>query len=89
MSTVEDIKQAIQHLPPNEYAELRHWLSASDWQNWDQQIEHDSAEGKLDFFEDESISNQSQIRYADNVSAINAAEAVFDEHPELFRKLAQ
>ena len=30
-----------------------------------------------------------KVRYADDESAKEAAEAVFDEHPELFRKLAQ
>ena len=30
-----------------------------------------------------------KVRYADDKAAMTAARAVFDEHPELFRKLAQ
>ena len=30
-----------------------------------------------------------KVRYADDNAAMTAARAVFDEHPELFRKLAQ
>lgn len=33
--------------------------------------------------------SSSKVRYADDEAAQAAAEAVFDEHPELFRKLAQ
>ena len=33
--------------------------------------------------------SSSKVRYADDEAAKAAAEAVFDEHPELFRKLAQ
>ena len=30
-----------------------------------------------------------KVRYADDEAAMTAAKAVFGEHPELFRKLAQ
>jgi hypothetical protein len=33
--------------------------------------------------------SSSKVRYADDEAAQAAAEAVFNEHPELFRKLAQ
>jgi hypothetical protein len=49
MSTVEEIKAAIEQLPPSDIARLRHWLQEKDWDEWDQQIEADSAAGKLDF----------------------------------------
>ena len=49
MSTVEEIKAAIELLPPLEFARLRHWLQEKDWHEWDRQIEADSASGKLDF----------------------------------------
>ena len=49
MSTVEDIKLAIEALPENDYIELRQWFSEKDWQNWDDQIESDSQSGRLNF----------------------------------------
>ena len=33
--------------------------------------------------------SSAKVRYADDTAAKAAVEAVFDEHPELFRKLAQ
>ena len=49
MSTVDEIKAAIEMLPPTEFARLRHWLLERDWDEWDRQIESDSQAGKLDF----------------------------------------
>jgi hypothetical protein len=49
MSKVEEIKEAIDSLPAQEYAELRRWFSEKDWQKWDRQIAEDSESGKLDF----------------------------------------
>ena len=46
---IEDIQQAILNLSKAEYIQLRRWLSELDWEEWDQQIEADSADGKLDF----------------------------------------
>ena len=49
MSSIENIQQAILNLSKAEYIQLRRWLSELDWEEWDQQIEADSADGKLDF----------------------------------------
>ena len=49
MSKVEEIKEAIDSLPKQEYIELRQWFSEKDWQNWDRQIAENSESGKLDF----------------------------------------
>ena len=49
MSSIENIQQAIISLSKTDYIQLRRWLSELDWEEWDQQIEADSADGKLDF----------------------------------------
>ena len=49
MSSIENIQQAILNLSKSDYIQLRRWLSELDWEEWDQQIEADSADGKLDF----------------------------------------
>ncbi len=49
MPKVEDIKQEIEKLSEEEYRQIRNWLLEKDWVKWDEEIERDSAEGKLDF----------------------------------------
>ncbi len=49
MPKVEDIKHAIENLSDEEYRQIRNWLLEKDWANWDEEIERDSSEGKLDF----------------------------------------
>jgi hypothetical protein len=49
MSKVEEIKDAIDSLPEQEYIELRRWFSEKDWGKWDRQIAEDSDLGTLDF----------------------------------------
>jgi len=48
MTKVQAIEEQIRQLSPAELAELREWLLEHDWAEWDQQIERDSANGKLD-----------------------------------------
>jgi hypothetical protein len=53
MSRIEELEQQIEQLSPAEFAELRAWVLERDWEEWDRQIERDSASGKLDrLFED-------------------------------------
>jgi hypothetical protein len=49
MSKVEEIKEAIDALPEEEYIKLLQWFSENDWQKWDHQIAEDSQSGKFDF----------------------------------------
>lgn len=49
MSKVEELKEAIESLPEQEYIQLRRWFSDKDWQKWDRQLAEDSGSGKLDF----------------------------------------
>jgi len=55
VSKVDEIKGAIESLPEEEYALLRHWFSEKDWQKWDRQFEVDAKSGKLDFLVKESF----------------------------------
>jgi hypothetical protein len=53
MTQIEAIQAEIKSLSEEDFVRLREWISERDWQNWDQQIERDSAAGKLDFLSDE------------------------------------
>ena len=55
MSTVDEIKQAIDTLSQDDYVLLRRWFSEKDWQKWDAQIVADSDSGKLDFLIKEAL----------------------------------
>ena len=48
MTKLEVLEEQIKTLSPGEFAELRNWLLERDWEEWDRQIEQDSADGKLD-----------------------------------------
>ena len=58
MDRVEEIEAAISQLAPDEYGRLLESLRAREQKRWDEQIDRDSASGKLDFLfkeiEDES-----------------------------------
>ena len=49
MPGIAEIQHAILKLPESEFALLRHWFNELDWAEWEQIIEADSDEGKLDF----------------------------------------
>ena len=58
MSTVEEIKSAISALSEEDYIHLREWFSGKDWEQWDKEIERDSASGKLDFLTEEAATEK-------------------------------
>jgi hypothetical protein len=60
MSKVEEIEAAIESLSKEEYASLREWFSARDWEKWDKQIEADSESGKLDFLVKEALDEKTK-----------------------------
>lgn len=60
MSSVEEIKSAIASLSQEDYERLRDWLSERDWEKWDEEIEKDSAAGKLDFLVKEAVAEKNQ-----------------------------
>jgi hypothetical protein len=55
MLTLEQIESAILKLPSEEFKKLMQWLSDLDYQRWDEQLERDIADGKLEAFATEAI----------------------------------
>ena len=55
MSRLAEIQEAILVLPEAEYAQLRGWFSDLDWERWDEHIEADAHEGRLDFLITEAL----------------------------------
>jgi len=60
MSKVDELKEAIDALPEEEYMKLRQWFSEKDWQKWDRQIAADSESGKLDFLQQEALETKAK-----------------------------
>jgi hypothetical protein len=54
MTRLEALEEEIKKLSHGEFGQLRDWLLEQDWLQWDQQIEQDSANGKLDSLFDEA-----------------------------------
>ncbi len=55
MSTLEQIEAAILTLQLDEFQRLRQWFFDVDYQRWDDQLEQDIADGKLDALAEEAI----------------------------------
>ena len=62
LTAVEEIESAILRLSPKELGQLAEWVLDLDEQNWDKQIERDSAAGKLDFLVKRSIGRTGKRR---------------------------
>jgi hypothetical protein len=55
MSNVEQIESAILSLSSNEFEKLRLWFFDLDYKRWDEQLEQDIADGKLEALAQEAI----------------------------------
>ncbi|MCP6757946.1 MAG: hypothetical protein NHB32_04005 [Fischerella sp. CENA71] len=55
MSTLEQIEAAILTLPSQDFERLRQWFFDLDYQRWDEQLEQDIADGKLEALAQEAI----------------------------------
>lgn len=53
MTSLAEIKEAIQNLPPTEFAEIARWLEDVREDEWDRQIEADAAAGRLNFLKEQ------------------------------------
>ena len=53
--TIEDIEKAVATLPPEQFAQFRAWFEQFDAARFDQKIERDAKDGKLDHLADEAI----------------------------------
>ncbi len=65
MSTLDELKTAIEELPETDYTELRQWFSEKDWQQWDTQIAADSEAGRLDFLIKEALDEKTKGQLKD------------------------
>lgn len=62
MSKVENIEKEIQNLSTEELSELRIWFQRYDSAIWDQEIERDVHQGKLDALRDEALAEHQNKR---------------------------
>jgi hypothetical protein len=54
MSRVEEIEAAIEQLSPEEFRRVAQWFYDREQARWDEQLDRDSAAGRLDFLFDEA-----------------------------------
>jgi hypothetical protein len=64
MERVEEIEAAINRLSPEEYQRILEWFQAREQWRWDEQMDRDSSNGKLDrlFAEAQDESAQGSLR---------------------------
>jgi len=55
MSTVEEITAAIERLPADQVARVRAWLAEYAERLWDEQIERDERDGRVDALIDRAL----------------------------------
>ena len=60
MTTVQEIQAAIQSLSCDDLTYLREWMMELYWEEWDREIEKDSASGKLDFLVNEALTEKAR-----------------------------
>jgi len=60
MDRVQQIEDAISGLAPEEYQRLVQWFRAREQTRWDEQLDRDSASGKLDFLFEEAEQESTQ-----------------------------
>lgn len=65
MTQVEQIQAEIEALPREDFERLRKWFAEKDWLLWDEQLEADVADGKLDFLLEEAMAAKSQGKLQD------------------------
>ncbi len=65
MSTVKEIVEAIQKLPPSELEAFRAWFAEFDADLWDREMEADVAAGRLDHLAEEALRDLREGRCTD------------------------
>ncbi len=65
MTTIDEIKAAIDHLSLRERAEVARWLHGWGDDAWDQQMQRDATSGKLDYLLKEVDADISSSRLED------------------------
>ena len=57
MNNIEEIKQAVIHLPPKDLAAFRRWYNEYEASIWDKQFEEDVKSGKIDFLAQQAVND--------------------------------
>jgi hypothetical protein len=60
MDRVEELEAAIANLPPDDYRRIAEWFRAREQARWDEEMDRDSIEGKLDFLFNEAETESAQ-----------------------------
>ena len=60
MDRVEEIEAAIANLPAEEYRRLAEWFLGREQSRWNEQLDRDSASGRLDFLFQEAETDAAQ-----------------------------
>ncbi len=55
MTTVQEIEEAVAHLPDQDLGKFRSWFDGFDAKAWDRQLERDAQSGKLDGLADQAL----------------------------------
>jgi hypothetical protein len=55
MTQLERLQTEIAALCRQDFKQLREWIEAREWDDWNRQIAADSATGKLDFLKREAL----------------------------------
>jgi len=55
MTQLERIQTDIAALSYQDFKQLREWIEAKEWEDWDRQIAADSASDKLEFLKQEAL----------------------------------
>lgn len=67
MSNLEQIEAEILKLPSEEFQRLRQWFFDLDYQRWDEQLEKDVADGKLEDLAEEAIAANRSWKISENL----------------------
>jgi hypothetical protein len=65
MITIQQLKQAVRRLPPNDLVVFRNWFAEFDAEVWDRQIEDDVSAGRPDVFIEEALRDSREGRCMD------------------------
>jgi hypothetical protein len=65
MTKFEDVKQAVEQLPPEEFEKFRAWFENLEEQLFDERIERDEKAGKLDKLAERARENYRAGRFRD------------------------
>ena len=62
MTTLQDIEEAVTHLPTPELGRFRAWFSHFDAETWDHEFEEDAKNGVLDRLADQALKDLAEGR---------------------------